>query len=81
LLKEKNPLNRSKTKSKTFYDGWSHRVIWFYDSNGDPGTGAGGTEYSFKDEFLSDLKFDKGGILAMANSGPATNASQFFYNT
>jgi cyclophilin family peptidyl-prolyl cis-trans isomerase len=36
--------------------------------------------YSFKDEILSDLKFDKGGILAMANSGPATNASQF-YNT
>jgi cyclophilin family peptidyl-prolyl cis-trans isomerase len=83
LLKEKFLCNRSKTKSKTLYDGLKfHRVdLWFYDSNGDPtGTGAGGTEYSFKDEFLSDLKFDKGGILAMANSGPATNASQF-YNT
>jgi cyclophilin family peptidyl-prolyl cis-trans isomerase len=44
---------------------------------GDPsGTGSAGTGY-FKDEF-TDLKFDKGGILAMANSGPATNSSQFF---
>ena len=31
----------------------------------------------FKDE-ITDLTFDKGGILAMANSGPATNGSQFF---
>jgi cyclophilin family peptidyl-prolyl cis-trans isomerase len=45
---------------------------------GDPkGTGAGGTGYAFKDEF-TDLKFDKAGVLAMANSGPATNSSQFF---
>jgi cyclophilin family peptidyl-prolyl cis-trans isomerase len=44
---------------------------------GDPkGTGAGGTGYAFKDEF-TDLKFDKAGVLAMANSGPATNSSQF----
>jgi cyclophilin family peptidyl-prolyl cis-trans isomerase len=52
--------------------------VSFYDSNGDPkGTGAGGTGYAFKDEF-TDLKFDKAGVLAMANSGPATNSSQFF---
>jgi peptidylprolyl isomerase len=45
---------------------------------GDPlGTGSGDTGYKFKDEF-SDLRFDKGGVLAMANNGPTTNSSQFF---
>ena len=41
------------------------------------GTGSGDTGYKFKDEF-SDLKFDTGGVLAMANNGPTTNSSQFF---
>ncbi|MFQ3174199.1 MAG: cyclophilin family peptidyl-prolyl cis-trans isomerase [Flavobacterium sp.] len=69
-----------KMKGKPFYDGLKfHRVINdFMIQTGDPtGTGAGGTGYAFKDE-ITDLKFDKGGVLAMANSGPATNASQFF---
>jgi peptidylprolyl isomerase len=45
---------------------------------GDPlGNGSGDAGYKFKDE-ITDLTFDNGGILAMANSGPATNSSQFF---
>lgn len=70
-----------KLKGKPFYNGLKfHRVIKdFMIQGGDPaGNGSGGAGYSFKDEFVSEMKFDKGGILAMANSGPATNSSQFF---
>lgn len=57
-----------------------HRVIKdFMIQGGDPlGTGTGGPGYQFEDEIVDSLKFDKPYLLAMANSGPDTNGSQFF---
>mgnify|MGYP001446352510 CR=1 FL=1 len=63
-----------------YYDGTTfHRVLeGFMAQGGDrTGTGGGSPGYRFEDEF-SDLAFDKAGLLAMANSGPNTNGSQFF---
>jgi len=74
-------------KGTNFYDGLTfHRVLDnFMVQTGDPlATGSGGPGYKFKDEFPKDsegnliLKHDKAGILSMANSGPASNGSQFF---
>lgn len=57
-----------------------HRVLpGFVAQAGDPsGTGYGGPGYTFEIEISSNLLFDRAGLLAMANSGPTSNGSQFF---
>jgi peptidyl-prolyl cis-trans isomerase A (cyclophilin A) len=81
LAEGKNSKVDTAYTNKKFYNGTVfHRVINnFMIQGGDPtATGAGSPGYRFNDEFVSELKHDKPGILSMANSGPKTNGSQFF---
>merc|ERR1711934_320276 len=81
LAEGTNGMVDSLYKGKRFYDGLTfHRVIKdFMIQGGDPkGDGTGNPGYAFPDEPSDSIQFSKKGLLAMANSGPDTNGSQFF---
>ncbi len=81
LAEGTNTMVDSLYKGKKYYNGIIfHRVIKdFMIQTGDPlGTGTGDPGYKFPDEFVDSLTHKSKGILSMANSGPATNGSQFF---
>ena len=64
-----------------WFDGITfHRVLpGFVAQTGDPsGTGYGNPGYRFSIEATAELVFDRAGLVAMANSGPDSNGSQFF---
>lgn len=76
-----DPRDGAKRKAPLYPGTIFHRVIpGFMVQGGDPtGTGMGGPGYRFDDECPPDgPRFDKPGLLAMANAGPGTNGSQFF---
>jgi peptidyl-prolyl cis-trans isomerase A (cyclophilin A) len=76
-----DPKTKKIVHNKPLYNGTTfHRVIpEFMVQGGDPvGDGTGDPGYTFADEIDPNLNFDRPGRLAMANSGPNTNGSQFF---
>ncbi|GAA4106596.1 peptidylprolyl isomerase [Aquimarina addita] len=81
LAEGTNTMVDDSLKGKKYYNGIIfHRIIKdFMIQTGDPlGTGSGDPGYKFPDEFVDSLTHKSKGILSMANSGPATNGSQFF---
>ncbi|MFD0798590.1 peptidylprolyl isomerase [Maribacter chungangensis] len=81
LAEGTSPFVSENFKGKKYYDGLIfHRVMKdFMIQGGCPnGTGMGNPGYRFMDEFNDSLIHDRKGLLSSANSGPATNGSQFF---
>ena len=79
----KSPTAHTEVRGKHFYDGLTFRrvipdfMIQNADMPGDP-EGGGDIGFHFSNEIVPGLTFDRPGRLAYANSGPGTNASEFF---